>query len=238
MTPEVFRTHEVTEFLVSALTGCTRVLEVGCGRGAVARELAARGLAITALDVELRELVDAPSVTFVERDFLAYDAQPFDAIVFTASLHHIAPLAAAIDRAHALLVAGGRFIADEFDINAPDARTLRWYHETQQQLVAEGYAADRIDHPHGDPVAHWHHAHAHDARLHTGAEMLAAIGARLSLGDTHRLPYLYRYITTGLPPDDRGGELAARVRADEQRRIDDREIAAVGLRIIATRGAP
>jgi SAM-dependent methyltransferase len=233
MTPEVFRTREVTEFLVSALTGCTRVLEVGCGRGAVARELAARGFAITALDVELRDLVDAPGVTFVERDFLAYDAPPFDAIVFTASLHHIAPLAAAIDRAHALLVPGGRFVADEFDLDAPDARTLGWYYDTQQQLVAEGYDAHRIDHPHGDLVHRWQHAHAHDTRLHTGAEMLAAIGARFSLGETQRLPYLYRYITTGLPQDDRGGDIAARVRATEQRLIDERAIAAVGLRISA-----
>jgi hypothetical protein len=56
----------------------------------------------------------------------------------------------------------------------------------------------------------------------------------MTLAETLRLPYLFRYITTGLPSDDHGGKVAARVRADEQRLIDEQAIAAVGLRIIAT----
>ena len=41
------------QFVASTLATCRRVLEVGCGRGAVARELASLGFDVTALDLAL-----------------------------------------------------------------------------------------------------------------------------------------------------------------------------------------
>ncbi len=230
-------TLEVADFVGSAIAGRSRVLEVGCGRGEVARELAARGFHVTALDIALRDLVDAPGVTFVERDFLAYDDAPFDAIVFTASLHHIAPLSAAVDRAHRMLAPHGLLVADEFDVEAPDAPTLAWYYDTQELLVAAGlYPADRLDDPHPDLVARWQHAHEHDQRLHTGSEMRAAIGERFEIVELARREYLYRYIQHGLPDDARGSAVAAAVVATERRRIAQGLLVPVGLRIVAERG--
>ena len=251
MTPEQLRSGDSTEFVSRALADRTRVLEVGCGRGHLACQLAARGLEVTALDLQLRDLVAAPSVRFVESNFLDYDDLPFDAIVFVASLHHISPLAHAIDRAARLLRTDGLLVVDDFDLDAPDVDTLRWYYDTQELLTAAGcYPADHVDESHHDVVERWQHAHRHahavhtgDAMhahhhahaLHTGAAMHEAIAARFTIRDTHRLEYLYRYIAGGLAADERGAKIAAQVRATERRRIAEGAFQPVGLRIVAQR---
>jgi len=186
----------------------------------------------------VRELVEAPGVRFVERDFLAYDDAPFDALVFTASLHHIAPLPLAIERAASLLRPGGLLVVDEFDVEAPDAATLRWYYDVQELLVAAGcYPAERLDELHDDVVARWQQAHHHEPRLHTGAEMRAAIAERFRIVELTRREYLARYIVTGLAPDDRSRAIAATVVAMERRLVAQGMVTPVGLRIIAERRA-
>jgi SAM-dependent methyltransferase len=234
--PRALRTEQTTTFLREALRGRRRVLEVGCGRGDVARALAAAGHEVTALDLELPDPRPAPGVTYAESDLLAFDAAPFDAVVFTASLHHIAPLDRAIERAAALTAPGGLVVADDFDLDAPDAATLRWYYEVQELLVAAGVlAADRLDAPRADPVARWRDAHVHDPPLHPGARLRRALAERLALRERRRCEYLYRYICGGLPDDARGAELAAYVLAAERRGISEGRLVPVGLRILADR---
>lgn len=237
--PRALRTEQTMSFLGEALRGRRRVLEVGCGRGDVARALAAAGHEVTALDLELPEPHPAPGVTYVERDFLAFDAAPFDAVVFTASLHHISPLDRAALRAAALTAPGGVVIADDFDLDAPDAETLRWYYELEELLVAAGvYPADRVDPARSDPpdpIARWRDAHVHDPPLHTGAQLERALGERLAIRERRRVPYLYRYVSRGVSDDARGAELAAYVLAAEQRGISEGRLVPVGLRLIADR---
>lgn len=215
-------------FLLGALPPGSRVLEVGCGRGHTAAALAAAGHDVTALDIELCDLAEAAGVRFVERDFLKYEAPPFDALAFTASLHHITPLADVIARAHALLRPGGVIIVDDFDLEAPDAATLHWYYDTQALLVAAGaYPAHRVDVAHDDILERWTHAHHHEHRLHTGAEMRAEIAARFEIERFERGPYLYRYIAHAVPA------LGETLRDIETRGIADGRYAAVGLQIVA-----
>jgi SAM-dependent methyltransferase len=223
VTPEDVRTRDVTSFVVPAIGDRKRILEVGCGRGRVARELAIRGYDVTALDVELRDCVDAPGVKFVEADFLTYDDAPFDAVVFTSSLHHIAPLDRAIERLAKLTAHGARLVVDEFDLDAPDNPTLRWYYD----LLAED-----ID---GDLVDYWHHEHHHDVPLHTGTQMRNAISQWFAVNSQERGPYLYRYVASKLPDDEPSGRRAADLRAEEERRIGTGAMRAVGLRFVATR---
>lgn len=225
------------EFVRGALRGRTRVLEVGCGRGELARRLG-EDFAVTALDRHLPDVTPAPGVTFVEHDFLDYTAEPFDAIVFTASLHHITPLARAIGRASDLLVPSGLLVVDDFDLEAPDAETLRWYYDTQDTLRAAGcFDADHIDPPHADPVARWRagHVHDHEPPLHTGAAMRVAICDRFVIRRLEKGPYLHRYLAAHLPDGERGAAIARHVLATEQRRIADNVFVPVGLRIVAER---
>jgi SAM-dependent methyltransferase len=182
-----------------------RVLEVGCGEGRLAARLAAAGHEITAIDLQpLRE--PPPGVRFLACDFLDFVDAPYDALLFTASLHHIPRLDDAIARAHDLLVPGGLLWADDFDLEAPDEATARWY-----------YAQQGI--PDGD-VARWRADHEPD--LHVGAAMIAAVRARFDDVAIARGPYLHRYLGDGVEPLERAG-------------IADGSLRPVGLRILAKR---
>jgi SAM-dependent methyltransferase len=228
---------QTVSFLGDVLRGRHRILEVGCGRGDVARRLGGTGLRVTAIDLTLPDPSPSTNVTFIERDFLRFDAEPFDAIVFTASLHHISPLDAAIDRAYRLLGPGGLFVADDFDLDAPNAATLRWYYDVQELLAAaEVFPRERVDPPSSDLHQRWRAAHSDEPPLHTGVQMRRAIAERFDLRDVHGAAYLYRYITRYLPHDARGVALAQQLYGTERRGIGDGTFAAVGLGIVAARG--
>jgi SAM-dependent methyltransferase len=227
---------QTVSFLADVLRGRHHILEVGCGRGDVARRLGGTGRRITAIDLVLPDPTPATNVTFLERDFLRFDAGPFDAIVFTASLHHIAPLDAAIDRAYRLLVPGGMLVADDFDLDAPSAATLRWYYDVQELLAAaDVFPREQLDPPGSDVLQRWRAAHSHEPPLHTGLQMRRATAERFDLRDVHGCAYLYRYIIRHLPHDARGVALAQHIYSTERRGIADGTLAAVGLGVVALR---
>jgi SAM-dependent methyltransferase len=224
-------------FLADVLRGRMRVLEVGCGRGDIARRLGAVGIQVTALELELRDPSPAPNVAFLEGDFLRFDGGPFDAVVFTSSLHHISPLDAAIDRAYRVLRPGGLIVADDFDLDAPNAQTLRWYYDIQELLAAaEIFPRDHVDPPSTGVYQRWRAAHAHhDEPLHTGLQMRRAVAKRFNVLDVNAAAYLYRYIAKHLPIDARGTQIAQYLYTTERQGIADGSLAAVGLGIVAVR---
>jgi SAM-dependent methyltransferase len=187
------------------LEGRRRVLEVGCGDGRLAAALARAGHEVTAIDLHPPAEL-APGVRFVAGDFLAFVDAPFEAVLFTASLHHIAPLADAVARAHDLLVPGGLLWADDFDLEAPDEATARWYF-AQQGRTDGSVALWRADHEPG---------------LHVGAALIAAVTARFGGVIETRGPYLHRYLGDRFEPLERAG-------------IADGTLRPVGLRLLAVR---
>jgi SAM-dependent methyltransferase len=234
--PEELRHEEAASFVAAALRDRPRVLDVGCGKGGIAARLGNAGFAVTAIDVTLRDPVTSPNVTYLEQDFLTFEAEPFDAIVFGASLHHIVPLERAIARVTKLLTPNGRLIVDDFDVEAPDADTLRWYYEVHDLLsAAELYTPERADATDVlDPETRWKEAHRGQA-LHTGSEMRHAISSRFVIRELRRGEYLYRNIASGLSSDPRGAKIAAAIRKTERDRIASNLLIPVGLRMIADR---
>jgi 2-polyprenyl-3-methyl-5-hydroxy-6-metoxy-1,4-benzoquinol methylase len=108
--------------LLSEVPLRSRVLEIGCGTGTFARELASkRGARITAIDLAPR-MIDVARVRTAQNlgvdyriaDFMELSPRGFDVIVAINTLHHL-PLAIAVERMAQAVVPGGLvLIADLF----------------------------------------------------------------------------------------------------------------------------
>jgi len=233
--PEDVEVDETHRFVAPLLAGCRRLLDVGCGNGLLARRLAADGFEVTGLDRSLKRTERASSVRFVEADFLAFHEAPFDGLVFSASLHHLFPLERAVETADRLLRPGGLFVAADFDLDAPDAATARWYYDLEGLLAAAGlYRADKVAGSEEDePLARWHAEHVEDPPFHRGAAMVEAVGSRFTLLGTRRGPYLYRYLSGGLLPSPHGTRIAEWGLRAEERGIAAGAVKPVGLRFWA-----
>lgn len=242
---EVHALHSF-EFVHAALKPRSRVLEVGCGEGRLARRLKTAGHRVTAIDVDAKAIrkarrrgVAAHTVSFLDFD----DARGFDAVVFVLSLHHILPsLARAITRARELLKPRGLLIADEFGRERMNRETARWFFEMLELVNASGAlrlrAHDRHsrfsgpDVPH-DPLERWRVHHEHDPPLHTGRSMRAAIGRRFRIITETAGPHLFRYPCRRLRAGAKGVAIARKVLEIESRRIAEGTLRAPGLRIVA-----
>jgi SAM-dependent methyltransferase len=95
-----------------------RVLDLGCGFGAFAREARARGArSVLAVDLSERMLDEArsrthdPAITYVRASLEEFEPgqQAFELVVSTLALHYLANLAPVVRRVAAALVPGGRF---------------------------------------------------------------------------------------------------------------------------------
>ena len=127
-----------------------RVLEVGCGPGVLADRLIRDGVQLTAIDVSEEQVAEAQARGVPARvsDFLTFKAPPFDAVLFTRSLHHLAPLQAGIAKIRALVRPGGLVVADEFAHDEIDAFTAAWFWDLQAVLESCGSLAPDVPRRH------------------------------------------------------------------------------------------
>ena len=118
----------VTEQLPSAPA---RVLEVGCGRGDLARAIAGRRITkCVAIDP------DAPGGDLFHAIIAGgfADPGPFDAVVASLALHHVADLPGALDKIASLLRPTGSLIVNEHAVDRLDEPTARWYLEKRAEI--------------------------------------------------------------------------------------------------------
>lgn len=134
-------TRYTYDFVTSNLPqGATRILEVGCGDGALAALLQADGLQITAIDSD-SEAVEAARIAGVEARLIDWPVpmeREFDAILFTRSLHHIDELDRAVAAARHALRPGGRIIVEDFRAEGGSAVSASWFSDVARALIAEG----------------------------------------------------------------------------------------------------
>lgn len=233
------------------------VCEVGAGRGALAAALVVAGYEVTALEPEPVGAAAARlrGVRVVEQGLLEHRGGPYDVVLFTRSLHHIDPLAGAVDRALDLLAPGGRLVLEEFARDRADRLAAGFLYDTFALLHAAGLLADdegseteprhahhgrrAIDaasiEPSDDPWQRWeeHFQPEPDRPLHTVAEILAVLEERDLTVTEHPTASLWRMLVHDLADLPTAGEIARRLRAIETRRIDEGTLPATGVVITA-----
>jgi len=100
--------HYQNVILRAVPQGCSRALDVGCGEGLLARQLAATCGEVVGIDADGPTLRRASAgerrIVFVEGDVMTYDfpGESFDLITAVATLHHL-PLRPALERFRGLL---------------------------------------------------------------------------------------------------------------------------------------
>ena len=198
----------VTEQLPSAPA---RVLEVGCGRGDLARAIAESGYEVLAIDP------DAPAGDLFRATSLEEfaDPEPFDAVVASLALHHVADLPRALDKIVSLLRPAGRLIVNEHAVDRLDEPTARWYLEKRAVIRPDARARSLEQCLHD-----WEE---HHAGLHGYAAMRKELDRRFTERFFAWMPYLY-------------GELTGAVTDLEERAlIDAGAIQATGFRYVGER---
>jgi SAM-dependent methyltransferase len=135
-----------------------RVLEVGCGRGDLARAVAGLGYRVTAIDPEAPAGAIFQAVSLEEFS----DPGPFDAVLSSLALHHIPDLRGALAKIQRLLRPGGRLIVNEHAWDRLDEPTARWYLEQRSKTDPDAPGS------HGHCLDEWEADHA---GLHTSVAM-------------------------------------------------------------------
>lgn len=189
-----------------------RVLEVGCGRGDLARAVARLGYRVSAIDPEAPVGAIFHAVTLEELP----DPGPFDAVLANLALHHIPDLTGALAKIGRLLRPGGRLIVNEHAWDRLDEPTARWYLEQRAAIDPDGPRSVE------QCLAEWVADHA---GLHSSAAMITELGQRFEERFFAWTPYLHREL---------GDAIDARAERDL---IEAGAIQATGFRYVGERPA-
>lgn len=218
------------------------VLEVGCGQGRLAAALQDRGYRVTGLepDPEAADAARSRGVPVEENGLLGYHGGPFDAVLATRSMHHIARLDDAVEHALRMLTPGGSLVLDEFCRERADDRAAAFFYDLRGLLYASGLATPHEDDendPTRDPLERWHTelASIEDHPLHEGEQVRAEVAARAEISYSAYVPYLWRHVlgTSGSADEPWTGPAATYLRDVERRRIAAGSLPAIGLRLAA-----
>jgi SAM-dependent methyltransferase len=188
------------------------VLELGCGTGYTALELARAGCRVTAIDsdgesIALARKAHAADPLLRDRPVLSYEVADlsrwqapsggFDVVIASRVLHHVPSLHDVLTTVGQWLRPGGRLVCVEFAYDRFDRRCAGWLYQVQGLLQASGaYASGaRVS---GQTAAgieriwnEWWRYHEEEHKLNTFDQLTAALRSAAEEQRRHWLPYLY-----------------------------------------------
>jgi SAM-dependent methyltransferase len=217
----------------------SRILEVGCGQGAVAARLQSSGHELIAIDSDPVAIASARKRGLDARvaSWPDFDCDSIDVVLFTRSLHHIKRLPEAVNRAKQVLKNGGRVMVEDFAFDEIGTLWNDWLYAHLARLDTAGLLrrpgdglAEKLLQHHGSHNA-FHCERDHD--LHSATAMLACLREHFSRMKVMTAPYLYRYICAILEDTEQGHAEAAKILDEEKRLAVTRGIALIGRRIVA-----
>ena len=196
-----------------------RVLDIGCGTGALSLAMAQAGHDVTAIDpdptaIELAERsahhAGPVQLAYHRSDVAAFvaDEAGFDVVVASRTLHHVREPAAALERVRRWLRPGGQLVCIDFFHDRFDRRDARWVAQLRGLLEATGaYRSDGW--LPADPAAavervewEWEQDHVVEHDLNRSADIEGPLrhGFRTNTQSWH--PYLYWDILEALDVAD------------------------------------
>ena len=223
-----------------------RVLELGCGDGAVAAELERGGYRVLALDPDA-DAVERARDRGVEARVASWpegvpDEAGFHAVVCVRSLHHMERLDASVARAREVLRSGGTLLAVEFDRTPLDPVAAAWVRSTTRILdAALGLETDEESFERrlvagDDPAVAWAELHHHyDQEFPTLVEMRRALKRAMGSLREETCATLYRYPARALPDVDAATAVARRLLAAERELLDTGRVELPGRLLVARR---
>jgi SAM-dependent methyltransferase len=196
-----------------------RVLEIGCGPlGGFVPALELAGYDAVGIDPEAP---DGPAYRRTEFENHAVSS-PVDAVVASASLHHVDNLAEVLDRVRSAVAPGAPVIVIEWAHERFDEPTARWCLDR----LAPDEGTDGWLHRHrerwqesGQPWDVYFQAWACEERLQTGSDIVTALQARFDTRTITDEPYFFADLD-GVPADQ------------ERAAIDSGLIQATGIRYV------
>jgi SAM-dependent methyltransferase len=171
------------------------VLEVGAGRGDLARHLVSRGYQVTAIDPDPPDGADVEPVAIADFD----SSETFTAVVASRVLHHVADLEVALDRLVSVLDPGGVIIVHEFAWDRVVGSTAQWLFDALQRRPCAEAASTRGSFE--DWYGAWADEHSH---LHGFERLMAGLDGRFTRQWFGWVPYLAaEYVDSGLESSER-----------------------------------
>lgn len=189
-----------------------RIVEIGCGPlGGFVPMLRSSGYEALGVDPDAPDEEDYRRIEFEQVEL----AREVDAVVASASLHHVADPAEVIHRVASILARGGTMVVVEWDWEGFDRPTAEWCFERLGPDEEPGWLHRRRDEwlASGRPWSAYVREWVEEERLHSPHMLLRLLDARFHREHLAHGPYFFPVLAGTTEEDEQAAIEAGQIRA-------------------------